>query len=102
MKARFIILFFVLPFISPIPSQAQSKDWESKFRSVPSPENMREYMRRLSARPHHLGSPYDKENAEWILTKFKEFGFDAKIEIFDVLFPTPKRSEERRVGKECR
>ncbi|HLA68948.1 MAG TPA: M28 family peptidase, partial [Bacteroidota bacterium] len=90
MKARFIILFYVLPFISPIPSQAQSMDWESKFRSVPSPENMREYMRRLSARPHHLGSPYDKENAEWILTKFKEFGFDAKIEIFDVLFPTPK------------
>ena len=27
---------------------------------------MRETMRRLSARPHHVGSPYDKENAEWI------------------------------------
>ena len=47
-------------------------------------------MRRLSARPHHVGSPYDKDNAEWILSKFKEWGFDAKIETFNVLFPTPK------------
>jgi N-acetylated-alpha-linked acidic dipeptidase len=51
---------------------------------------MREYMKRLSARPHHTGSPYDKDNAEWILARFKEWGWDAKIESFDVLFPTPK------------
>ena len=47
-------------------------------------------MQRLSARPHHVGSPYDKDNAEWILAKFKEWGLDAQIETFDVLFPTPK------------
>ena len=47
-------------------------------------------MRRLSARPHHVGSPYDKDNAEWILAHFKEWGLDAHIETFDVLFPTPK------------
>src|SRR5436190_3112016 len=66
------------------------RDWEAKFRSIPKPENLREYMQRLSARPHHVGSPYDKDNAEWILTKFKEWGLDAHIETFDVLFPTPK------------
>src|ERR1044071_8761839 len=66
------------------------RDWEQKFRAIPSPDNLREYMKRLSARPHHVGSPYDKENAEWILSKFKEWGFDAHIETFDVLFPTPK------------
>ena len=55
-----------------------------------SPANIRENMRRLSARPHHVGSPYDKDNAEWILSKFKEWGFDAQIETFNVLFPTPK------------
>lgn len=74
---------------SPAASNTQ-RDWEQKFRAIPSPNNMREYMKRLSARPHHVGSPYDKENAEWILSKFKEWGFDAKIETFDVLFPTPK------------
>jgi len=39
---------------------------------------MRDTMQRLSARPHHVGSPYDKDNAEWILAKFKGWGFDAK------------------------
>lgn len=47
-------------------------------------------MNRLAARPHNVGSPYDKENAEWILGKLKEWGLDAHIEEFDVLFPTPK------------
>ncbi len=70
-------------------SQPQ-KDWERKFRDGIVPDNIRENMRRLSARPHHVGSPYDKDNAEWILSKFKEYGFDAHIETFSVLFPTPK------------
>jgi N-acetylated-alpha-linked acidic dipeptidase len=66
------------------------RDWEKKFRALPSPDNMRETMKRLSARPHHVGSPYDKDNARWILSKFKEWGLDAHIETFHVLFPTPK------------
>lgn len=71
-------------------SQTQPPDWETKFRAIPSAEKQREYMKRLSARPHHLGSPYDKENAEWMLKIFKEWGLDARIEVFDVLFPSPK------------
>jgi N-acetylated-alpha-linked acidic dipeptidase len=66
------------------------RDWEVKFRALPSAENMRDYMKRLAARPHHLGSPYDKDNAQWILSKFKEWGLDAQIETFHVLFPTPR------------
>ena len=50
---------------------------------------MRAAMQRLTARPHHVGSPYDKDNAEWILAQFKSYGLDAQIETFDVLFPTP-------------
>src|SRR2546423_8180324 len=71
-------------------SSQQQKDWEKKFRGGIVPDNIRENMRRLSARPHNVGSPYDKDNAEWILSKFKEYGFDAHIETFSVLFPTPK------------
>ena len=66
------------------------REWEGKFRALPDPANLREYMKRLSARPHHVGSPYDKDNAEWILARFKEWGLDAHIEKFDLLFPTPK------------
>ncbi len=69
---------------------ADSSQWEEKFRAIPSPQNQREDMQRLSARPHHVGSPYDKDNAEWIAAKLKGWGLDAKIETFDVLFPTPK------------
>src|ERR1700730_17439986 len=66
------------------------RDWENKFRAITDPKNLRDYMQRLSARPHHVGSPYDKQNAEWILSQFKSWGLDAQIETFDVLFPTPK------------
>jgi N-acetylated-alpha-linked acidic dipeptidase len=66
------------------------RDWENKFRAIPSPQIMRASMQRLSARPHHVGSVYDKQNAEWILSQFKSWGLNAEIETFDVLFPTPK------------
>jgi hypothetical protein len=44
-----------------------------------SPANIRAYDERMSARPHHVGSPFDRDNAEWMLTRFKEWGWDAKI-----------------------
>jgi N-acetylated-alpha-linked acidic dipeptidase len=72
-------------------SARAERDWEAKLRAIPSPANLRDYMQRMTAHPHHLGSPYDKANAEWILSKFKEFGLDAKIESYEVLFPTPKQ-----------
>jgi N-acetylated-alpha-linked acidic dipeptidase len=73
------------------PRSSQSeREWENKFRAIPDPANLRNYMQLLSARPHHVGSPYDKDNAEWILARFKEWGLDAHIETFYVLFPTPK------------
>jgi len=70
-------------------SSARERQWEEKFRAIPSPEAQREYMLRLTAHPHHVGSPFDQDNAEWILSKFKQWGWDAHIETFDVLFPTP-------------
>jgi N-acetylated-alpha-linked acidic dipeptidase len=65
-------------------------NWEAKMRDIPRPELLREYMNRLAAEPHHVGSAYDKQNAEFIRDKFQSWGFDARIEEFDVLFPTPK------------
>jgi N-acetylated-alpha-linked acidic dipeptidase len=69
---------------------AQSSSWDEKFRALPKPENIRANMQRLSARPHHVGSAYNKDNAEWMLAQFRSWGWDAQIERFDVLFPTPK------------
>ena len=55
-------------------SAAQQREWETKFRALPNASEIGGYVKRLSARPHHVGSPYDKDNAEWILGKFKEWG----------------------------
>jgi N-acetylated-alpha-linked acidic dipeptidase len=71
-------------------SSASEIQWEQKFKEIPQEDRLRENMRRLSARPHHVGSPYDKDNAEWILAQLKSWGLDAQIETFDTLFPTPK------------
>ena len=73
---------------SPSASKAEL-EWEAKFKAIPAPDTMREAMRHLSARPHHVGSPYDSANAQWILARFRSYGWDARIERFDVLFPTP-------------
>ncbi len=75
---------------TPASSRIQ-RDWENKFRALPDPARMRADMKLLAARPHHVGSPYDKQNAEWILKQFKDAGWDAHIETFNVLFPTPKQ-----------
>ncbi len=50
---------------------------------------MRAYMERLSARPHHVGSPTIRTTPNGFSPSSK-WGLDATIETFDVLFPTPK------------
>ncbi len=79
-------------------SARSEREWEAKFQALPSNHNMRDYDQHLSARPHHVGSPYDKENADWILSQFKAWGLDAHIETFQVLFPTPKERALELVG----
>lgn len=66
------------------------RDWEARFRAIPSPDSLREALRILSARPHHIGSPYTRTNAEWLVSRFRAWGWDASIDTFEVLFPTPK------------
>jgi N-acetylated-alpha-linked acidic dipeptidase len=81
----------VLPARTLVGRQAQpDRKWDETFRAIPLADNIRETDRRMSARPHHVGSAYDRDNAEWLAAKFKEFGWDASVERFDVLFPTPK------------
>ena len=65
------------------------RNLEARFAAMPDPARIRENMRRMSARPHHVGSAYDLDNANWILKQYQSYGWDAHIEKFDVLFPTP-------------
>ena len=77
---------------------AAESAWEQKFRAMPDAARLRENMQRLTARPHHVGSPYDKNNAEWLLAQLKSYGLNAKIEQFEALFPTPKLRKLELLG----
>ena len=63
---------------------------EAQFDAKLNRDNLRTWMQRMSARPHHVGSPYDKENVDYMAALFRSWGFETKVERFDVLFPTPK------------
>jgi N-acetylated-alpha-linked acidic dipeptidase len=69
---------------------AKQRALESQFDAQLNRDNLRAWMKQLSARPHHLGSANDKANAELIASLFKSWGYDTAIEEFRVLFPTPK------------
>jgi N-acetylated-alpha-linked acidic dipeptidase len=68
----------------------EQRTLEGRFDSALQAADLRDWMRRLSARPHHVGSPYDKDNAEFMAGLFRSWGYQTQIESFKVLFPTPK------------
>ena len=73
-----------------VAAAAEQRALEERFDQVLDAENLREWMRRMTARPHHVGSPHGRANAELMLELFRSWGYDARIETFHVLFPTPK------------
>src|SRR4051812_6641431 len=76
-------------FVAAPRAQPAAAGGDAKFRELPRASNIPASMGRLSARPHHVGSPYEKDNAEWRLPRLKEWEWDAQIETFSFLFPTP-------------
>lgn len=71
-------------------SSSRQRQLEAKFDASLRKENLRVWMKRMTLKPHHVGSSYGKDNAEFALALFKSWGFDARIETFDVLLPIPK------------
>ncbi len=63
---------------------------EAKFDAQLSAQRIGQYIKDMSSRPHHVGSPGGEAVAQYLLSKFKSFGLDARIETYQVLFPTPK------------
>jgi N-acetylated-alpha-linked acidic dipeptidase len=63
---------------------------EARFDSDLSAAEQRAWMEQMASEPNHVGSVHDKANAEFMLQKFREWGWDASIETFSVLYPTPR------------
>ncbi|MGZ3939418.1 MAG: transferrin receptor-like dimerization domain-containing protein [Flavisolibacter sp.] len=65
-------------------------NWEKQFDAELDSKNLDTWMKYLSSHPHHVGSPQDKLNAEYIANLFKQWGYQTQIDTYYVLFPTPK------------
>ena len=63
---------------------------ERHFDADLNAAELREWMRTMASAPNQVGSAHDKANAEFMLQKFRDWGWDASIETFSVLYPTPR------------
>ena len=72
---------------------------EQRFDAAVSPAEMGLWMKFLTHEPSHVGSPFNKTIAEWTLAKFRAFGWDAHIESYQVLYPTPLSESVELLGQ---
>jgi len=82
---------------NPVGAVAQ-QSLEQRFDAQLDPADLRSWLKQLSSEPNQVGSPHDKANAEFMLAKFREWGWDAHIETFSVLYPTPKKEALQLLG----
>ena len=87
------VLAFSLVTLVAAPARMQgapsAADVEKQFDTAISPTEMGDWMKTMAAEPNHVSSAHDKANAEMTLKQFKDWGWDARIETFRVLYPTP-------------
>lgn len=104
-------LFLCAILLSGITAQAQQKlmgfsdthaatqvDWEKKFDAQLNAQNLDTWMKYLTSHPHHVGSPQDKANADYIAALFKQWGYQTEVATYYVLFPTPKLRKLELLG----
>jgi N-acetylated-alpha-linked acidic dipeptidase len=70
---------------------ADQRSLEQRFDAALDPADLRAWLERMSSEPNHVGSPHDRQNAEYVRDLFRQWGWTAEIETFDVLYPTLKR-----------
>ena len=73
-----------------VAGSAAERAAEARFDSHLSAQAIRERMKLMAAEPNQVGSPHDRANAEFTLAQYRAWGWDAHIETFSVLYPTPK------------
>jgi len=71
-------------------ARAAQRSLEARFDALIRRSDIHDWVQRLANRPHHLGSPAGKANAEWMAGLFRSWGYETKLETYEVLFPTPR------------
>ncbi len=109
LESRLPLVFLLLTLAAPLAADdpmlgfdaagaATQRQLEQQFDAHLDADNLRAWMRRLAAEPHHVGSPHGKANAEFMAELFRSWGYDTRIEEFQVLFPTPKMRQVELVA----
>ena len=70
---------------------ASERALEQRFDGELNPADLRGWLKSLTSGANHVGSPHDKANAEFVRDQLRQWGWDAQIETFDVLYPTLKQ-----------
>ncbi len=72
---------------------AAATEWkqEKMLDSLVSREQIGLYIKDMAGHPHHLGSAAGKAVAEKIRQQFSSFGFETRMDVYQVLFPTPAK-----------
>src|ERR1700761_2864960 len=89
----------LIALVAAAPASSDSSSLEQRFDASVRPQEMSDWMKIMASEPNHVGSPHDKINAEWEMKKFQEFGWDAHLEEFEVLYPTPVAESLTLLGK---
>ncbi len=74
---------------------------EARYDALLEKGNLRQWMKRMTAMPQHVGSPYARENAEFVAEKFRAWGYETELEVFHVLFPTPRERVLEILGRDA-
>ena len=81
-------------------SAAAERLLEARLDEQMNRDNLREWMERITAEPFFVGTAHNKENAEWVAERFREWGYEVEIAEYRVLFPKPRIREVEMVSPE--
>ncbi len=79
---------------------AKQLETEKKFDQLLSAEDQDKWMQFLTSKPHHAGSAQGKANAEYMVSLFRQWGYETELAEYHVLFPTPKSRNLELLGKQ--
>jgi N-acetylated-alpha-linked acidic dipeptidase len=87
------------PMLGFSPAEADAeRALEARFDSHLSAGDIEARLKSMASAPNQVGSPHDKANADFVLGQFRAWGWDAHIETFEVLYPTPKEERLELLG----
>lgn len=69
---------------------AKQQQLEAQFDGTLSAANLDAWMERMTAQPHWVGTEAGAGYARWMQQQFRSWGYDARIDTYQVLFPYPK------------